>query len=51
MQSAKRATLPAMRSERSEPSDTASLASEAIKPRIARRRAEEERGDTLFVPE
>jgi hypothetical protein len=31
--------------------DRASLASEAIKHRIARRRAEEERGDMLFVAE
>jgi hypothetical protein len=39
------------RSERSEPLDTASIASGTIKPDRATRRAEEEGGDMLFVPE
>jgi hypothetical protein len=47
----RRRLLSEHRSERSEPSDTASVASEAVEHRIAGRRAEEKRGDTLFVHE
>jgi hypothetical protein len=47
----KTAALGEHRSERSEPSDTASLGERSNQARIARRCAEEEGADMLFVGE